>query len=152
MIVADRFPYWIENAPQGGFLCRFPDFPDFRPEAPTIEKLLTGLREALVPVIEEHIKSGKPAIEWRELAPGEEYLVLSPTLSVKLQLIYAVRERRVTAHELAQRIGCYPQEATRILKFSHPTKIDTLNAAVEAIGGRLDCRVELVTDTLPDVN
>ncbi len=152
MTVADRFPYWIENAPQGGFLCRFPDFPDFAPEAATIEKLLGSLRDAIIPVIEDHIKSGKPAIRLRELNPGEEYLILSPTLSVKLQLIYAVRDRHVTAHELAQRIGCYPQEATRILKFSHPTKIDTLNAAIEAIGGRLDCRVTLLDKPLPEIH
>ena len=152
MTVADRFPYWIENAPAGGFLCRFPDFPDFAPEAPTLEKLLKGLLNAIIPVLEEHIKSGKPPIQERALNPGEEYLSLSPTLSVKLQLIYAVRERRITAHDLARRIGCYPQEATRILKFSHPTKIDTLNAAVEAIGGRLDCRVSLVTEHLPVID
>ena len=98
MTVADRFPYWIENAPEGGFLCRFPDFPNFTPEASTIEKLLAGLRDEIIPVIEDHIKSGEPAPRLRDLNPGEEYLVLSPTLSVKLQLIYAVRCHVTVAH------------------------------------------------------
>ena len=141
MAAADRFPYWIEKHPGGGYLCRFPDFPEFVPEGPSIEILLASLQEGLLPVIEERLRRGAPLPVDRPLRAGEESLALTPTYAVKLQLIEAVRVKKITAVELARRMGCFPQEATSILKFSHPTKIDTLHAAIRAIGGELSCRI-----------
>ncbi|MGN1149617.1 MAG: type II toxin-antitoxin system HicB family antitoxin, partial [Sutterella sp.] len=67
--------------------------------------------------------------------------LLSPTFSAKLQLISAAKDHKVSSAELARRLGCLPQESARILKLSHPTKIDTIAAAAAAIGGQLSCRI-----------
>ena len=141
MPVADRIPYWIEKLPEGGYLCRFPDLPEFVPEGPSIEKLLIGLEEGVIPVLEDRIKAEEPLPQLRTLKAGEEYLYLSCTHSAKIQLISAAKEQRITSTELARRLGCLPQEATRILKLSHPTKIDTIAAAAEAIGGHVICQI-----------
>lgn len=141
MSVADRIPYWLEKLPEGGYLCRFPDLPEFVPEGPSIEKLLSGLQGGLLTALEERIRSGLPLPQQRPLRAGEEYLSLSPTYSAKLQLIASVKEQQISSAELARRLDCLPQEAARILKLSHPTKIDTIAAAVAAVGGHLVCRI-----------
>ena len=144
MAVADRLPYWIERLPSGNFMCRFPDLPEFTPEAPTIVKLLEDLPDAVIPALEARIKEGQPLPEARPLHAGEEYVTLKPTSSAKLQLITLFQRRNCTPAELARRMGCLPQEANRILKLSHPTKIDTIAAAAAALGAELSCRISAI--------
>ena len=72
---------------------------------------------------------------------GENVLQLSPTYATKLQLILAIKSQRYSPAELAKHLGCLPQEATRIMKLTHPTKIDTLAAAITILGGKLDCKI-----------
>jgi antitoxin HicB len=141
MAASTKFPYSIERLASGSFRARFPGFPEFQPEAPSIEKLIASLQDALLPVLEARLKNGTLPAE-RELRPGEELLTLSPTYSAKLQLIEAAKRNRVTAAELSRRLGCLPQEAARILRLTHPTKIDTIAAAAAVFGGRLTCRID----------
>lgn len=141
MSASTQFPYSIERLADGSFRARFPGFPEFLPAAPSIERLIASLQDAMLPVLEARLKDGSlPAA--RAPRPGEEVLSLSPTYSAKLQLIEAAKRRRVTAAELSRRLGCLPQEAARILRLTHPTKIDTIAAAAAAFGGHLVCSVE----------
>lgn len=143
MTIIDRYPYWIEQNAQGEFIANFPDFPDFKVSALSIEKLLDQLHEAILTYLEEWVKD-HPIPEPSALHPGEETLFLRPTLVLKLRLQKAVREQNISGAELARRLGCLPQEAVRILKISHPTKIDTMVTALEAVGLRVSLTDERI--------
>ncbi len=133
------FPYWIERRPDG-YQAHFPNFPEFQPLAPSIKVLTDELQEVLLKVLEAKLKNDDLP---DPIAPcaGENVLQLSPTYATKLQLILAIKSQRYSPAELAKHLGCLPQEATRIMKLTHPTKIDTLAAAITILGGKLDCKI-----------
>jgi antitoxin HicB len=47
----------------------------------------------------------------------------------------------ITPAELARRLGTRPQEVNRIIDLGHTTKIDTISAALEALGKHLEIAV-----------
>lgn len=141
MTTTTRFPYWIERAPDGSYCARFPSIPEIHPSAPSIAKLIEGLQEAVLPALEARLKDDRLP-EPREPRAGEEIFSLSPNFAGKLHLIVALKKEKLSASELARRLGCLPQETHRLLKLSHPTKIDTIAAALSALGGELTCSVK----------
>ncbi len=137
-----RFPYWIERIADGNYVAHFPTIPEIRPSAPSITKLIAGLQDAVLPALEARLKDDNlPAP--REARAGEEVFLLSPNFASKLHLIVALKQEKLSASELARRLGCLPQETHRLLKLSHPTKIDTIAAALSVLGGELTCSVTL---------
>lgn len=60
-----------------------------------------------------------------------------PSVKAKQMLIATFSKSGLTKAELARRMGVPQQEVTRILRPSHPTKIDTIAAALKALGRRL---------------
>lgn len=141
MVLTDTFSYWIEKNAQGTFTCRFSAVPECSVTGASIEKCLPELQPALLECLHTRIKNGVPLPAQPVHKNGDALLELTPNFSVKLQLIQAAHERQITTSELARLIGCLPQEGSRILNITHPTKIDTLATAIEAIGGHLHCRV-----------
>ena len=62
-----------------------------------------------------------------------------------------MKKGHLTGAELSRRLDCLPQEAARILKLSHPTKIDTMMSALNVVGVTL--RVEmLIAEPPQDAN
>ena len=135
-----RFPYWIERIADGYYIAHFPTIPEIRPTAPSVAKLIAGLQDAVLPALEARLKDDDLP-EPREARAGEEVFLLSPNFAGKLHLIVALKQEKLSASELARRLGCLPQETHRLLKLSHPTKIDTIAAALSALGGELTCSV-----------
>ena len=134
MITTTRFPYWIERTADGSYRARFPNIPEILPTAPSIAKLV------VLPALEARLKEDRLP-EPREPRAGEEVFSLSPNFASKLHLIVALKKEKLSGSELARRLGCLPQETHRLLKLSHPTKIDTISAALSALGGELTCSV-----------
>ena len=94
----------------------------------------------MLPALEARLKEDRLP-EPREPRAGEEVFSLSPNFASKLHLIVALKKEKLSGSELARRLGCLPQETHRLLKLSHPTKIDTISAALSALGGELTCSV-----------
>ena len=140
MITTTRFPYWIERTADGSYRARFPSIPEILPTAPSIAKLVEGLQDEVLPALEARLKEDRLP-EPREPRAGEEVFSLSPNFASKLHLIVALKKEKLSGSELARRLGCLPQETHRLLKLSHPTKIDSISAALSALGGELTCSV-----------
>ena len=132
MITTTRFPYWIERTADGSYRARFPSIPEILPTAPSIAKLVEGLQDEVLPALEARLKEDRLP-EPREPRAGEEVFSLSPNFASKLHLIVALKKEKLSGSELARRLGCLPQETHRLLKLSHPTKIDTISAALSAL-------------------
>lgn len=62
---------------------------------------------------------------------------VAPSVKAKQLLLQAFEQSNLTKAELARRMRVPPQEVTRILRPSHATKIDTIAAALKAMGRRL---------------
>ncbi len=141
MALSDCLRYWIELEPDGRYRFEFPDLPEASFSAPGLREGRERLLEEALRAVERRLKSRKtkfPEVpEFSTPRAGEGVLRLPPGVFAKMLLLQAASDRRITAGELARRMGIAPQEAARILRLSHPTKIDTVAFALAALGERL---------------
>ena len=66
---------------------------------------------------------------------------LPVSVSAKVLLLNEMIAQGKRPAELAHLMNARPQEVTRLVDLHHPTKIDTIAAALLAMGRRLDLRL-----------
>ncbi len=74
-------------------------------------------------------------------ANGEEFIDVPASVAAKVLLLNAMIATGTTPAQLARRLGTRPQEVNRIVTLNHATKIDTIEAALKALGKRLEITV-----------
>ena len=122
----------------GAILVTAPDFPelttfgDDREEA--IARAVDALEEAIAARI--HDRDAIPAP-----SPGEAYATLPTLTSVKVMLYQGMREQGVGKAELARRLGWHLPQVDRVLDVAHHSRLDQMDAALGAIGRRLEVTV-----------
>ena len=72
-------------------------------------------------------------------SPVGEVQVLLPTLTaVKVILYQGMRDQNIGKAELARRLGWHPPQVDRVLNVNHHSRLDRMDAALGAIGRRLE--------------
>ena len=72
-------------------------------------------------------------------SPSGETHVLLPTLTaVKVILYQGMREQDIGKAELARRLGWHLPQVDRVLNVNHHSRLDQMDAALGAIGLRLE--------------
>ena len=69
---------------------------------------------------------------------GKTYATLPTLTSVKVLLYQGMREQGVGKAELARRLGWHMPQVDRVLDVEHHSRLDQMDAALGAIGRRLD--------------
>lgn len=134
------FPVIIERDGEG-FLARFPDIPEALTSGATRQEALEMALDALVTAMEFYFEDRRPVPRPSRPQPGQEVVELPASLSAKVLLLNEMLRQRITASELARRLGTSPQSVNRIIDLDHATKIDTLADAFRALGRKLDIRI-----------
>lgn len=114
------------------WMARFPDVPEALTCGDTREEALTEAKDALVTAFEFYFEDHRPVP-----APSAitgDYASVPPSVWAKVLLLNEMIEQKVTQVELAKRMGTRKQEVQRIIDLGHSTKIDTLDAALVALG------------------
>ena len=119
----------------GAFLVTSPDFPelatfgDDREEA--IARAADALEEAIAARI--HDRDDIPAP-----SPGNTCATLPPLTAAKVLLYQGMREQGIGKAELARRLGWHLPQVDRVLDVEHHSRLDQMDAALSAIGWRLE--------------
>ena len=66
---------------------------------------------------------------------------LPPSVTVKVLLLNEMIAQGTRPAELARRMHVTPQEVNRLTNLKHPTKIDTVARALNALGKRLELHI-----------
>ncbi len=128
------YPIVLEDD-DGAFLVTSPDFPelttfgDDREEA--IARAADALEEAIAARI--HDRGDIPAP-----SQGNTYAALPPLTAAKVLLYQGMREQGIGKAELARRLGWHLPQVDRVLDVEHHSRLDQMDAALGAIGWRLD--------------
>lgn len=69
---------------------------------------------------------------------GEDFVEVPASVAAKVLLLNEIIRTGISNADLARLIGTRPQEVQRIVSLHHSTKIDTIQAAMKAIGKRLE--------------
>ena len=132
----DMLYYPLELEEDGGtVLITSPDFPELttfgedRDEA--LERVVDALEEAVAARIHDRRDIPMPS-------PGGEVRVLPTLTAVKVILYQGMMDQNIGKAELARRLGWHRPQVDRVLNVNHHSRLDQMDAALGAIGRRLE--------------
>ncbi len=114
-----------------------PDFPELTTFGDDRNEALARAVDALEEAIAARIHTGR---EVPSPSPGECRAGLPTLTAVKVMLYQGMREQGVGKAELARRLGWHLPQVDRVLDVNHASRLDRMDAALRAIGRRLEVR------------
>lgn len=141
-----KYPAHFDPAPEGGYTVTFRDIPEAVTQGDTMDEARDRARDALVTAMDFYFEDGQAVPAPSAPQEGEQLVTLPPSVAAKVALLNARLETGAKPADVARTMGVKPQEMTRIFDLQHATKIDTVAAALAAMGYEL--RVE-VTKAAP---
>ena len=136
-----KFPALFDPAPEGGYTVTFRDVPEAITEGDTLEEAEAMALDALVTAMEFYFDDGRPVPAPSKPAKGERVVALPLSVAAKVGLLNARLESGARPADIARKMGIKPQEMTRVFDLKHATKIDTIAAAMAAMGYELDLHI-----------
>lgn len=136
------YPIDIEDD-DGAVLVTSPDFPELttfgedREEA--VARAVDALEEAIAARIHSRGDIPRPS-------QGQVVATLPSLTSVKVLLYQGMREQGIGKAELARRLGWHLPQVDRVLDVEHHSRLDQMDAALSAIGWRLDVSATRVAE------
>lgn len=135
------YPAKLEPADEGGFVVTFRDIPEAITQGDDETEALAMAKDALITAMDFYFEDKRPVPLPSHLQEDERAIALPPSVASKVLLLNEMVQQKVTASELARRMGTIPQEINRLIDLSHTSKIDRIAQALEALGKRLEVAV-----------
>jgi len=136
-----RYPAKFKPAKEGGFVVTFRDIPEAITEGESFEKATIHARDALETALDFYFDDRREVPAPSKARRGEHLIELPASLSAKVLLLNEMVRQRVRPADLARRLHTTPQEITRLTDVRHRTRIDSIAAALQALGKQLEMRV-----------
>ncbi|TDR82220.1 type II toxin-antitoxin system HicB family antitoxin [Paludibacterium purpuratum] len=136
-----RYPARFEPVAEGGFVATFRDIPEAITQGETVEETAAMAADALVTAMDFYFEDRRAVPAPSKAEAGEQFVELPPSIAAKVLLLNELVAQGISNVELASRMHTTKQEVGRIVDLAHTTKIDTLAAALSAVGRRLDIRL-----------
>jgi antitoxin HicB len=126
-----------QDSKTGGFTVTFRDLPEAITQAADLAETRIQGADCLEEAIAGRIRL-EESIPEPSKARKNDLLVSVPALMAAKAAIYlALKEARISKSELAKRLKCDEKEVRRLLDPRHKSKIDRIEAALEALGKSL---------------
>ena len=128
------YPIVLEDD-DGAVLATSPDFPELTTfgddRAEALARAGGALQEAIAARIHDRKDIPPPS-------QGEPCAVLPTLTVVKVMLYQSMREQGIGKAELARRLGWHMPQVDRVLDVQHRSRLDQMDAALAAMGRRLE--------------
>src|SRR6266404_4688206 len=139
MTTSKELRRWL--AKQGGFVVTFRDIPEAITQGESIEDAMIQARDALQTALDFYFDDHREIPAASKARRGERLIELPASVSAKVLLLNEMVRQRVRPADLARRLHTTPQEITRLTDVRHRTRIDSIAAALQALGKQLELRV-----------
>ena len=137
-----KFPVILtHDEDDGGFVVTFPDIPEAITQGETREEALQMAQEALEAALEFYFEDKRFVPTPSRVRRGQDAIELPASLSAKILLLNEMLVQNVRPAELARRLHTTPQVINRLTNLQHTTRIDGIDAALRALGKRLEIRL-----------
>lgn len=131
-----QYPALFE--PEGKFfVVTFRDIPEAVTQGDGMDEARAMAQDALISSMDFYFEDKRQVPAPSALRDGERLVSLPASVSAKVLLLNELLASGVRPAELARRMGTTPQEVNRVIDLHHATKIDTLAAALAALGKQL---------------
>ena len=127
------YPVHLEDD-AGSILVTAPDFPELTTFGEDRDEALVRAVDAFEEAIAARMHGGQ---DISEPSQGEARVVLPTLTAVKVTLYRTMRSQGVGKAELARRLGWHMPQVDRVLDLQHHSRMDQMDAALGAVGARL---------------
>ncbi len=134
------YPVTLETDSAGRVLVLFPDFPEAATDGADRAEALAEAPDCLQEAIAGRLARREP-VPSPSPARGRPTVVPGAIIAAKAALHTALRDAALTNTALAERLGIAEGEVRRLLDPRHASKIARLEAALGALGQRLEIAV-----------
>ena len=134
------YPVTLETDSAGRVLVLFPDFPEAATDGADRAEALAEAPDCLQEAIAGRLARREP-VPPPSPARGRPTVVPGAIIAAKAALHTALRDAALTNTALADRLGVAEGEVRRLLDPRHASKIARLEAALGALGQRLEIAV-----------
>jgi antitoxin HicB len=137
-----KFPVTLkEDKTDGGYVVTYRDIPEAITQGDTLEEALAMAHEALETAMEFYFEDKRAVPTPSKPKRGQHVIELPASLSAKVLLLNEMVTQNMRPAELARRLNTTPQEVNRLTNLRHTTRIDSIAAALQAMGRRLEVSV-----------
>jgi antitoxin HicB len=137
-----KFPVILApDEKESGYVVTFPDIPEAVTQGETEAEALNMAREALETALEFYFEDNRAVPHPSRPNPGQYAVELPPSLSAKILLLNEMVTQNIRPAELARRLKTTPQAVNRMTDIRHTTRIDGIDAALRALGRRMEIRL-----------
>jgi antitoxin HicB len=134
------YPYDMVAQPEGGFTVTFPDVPEAITEGDTAAEVRQRAEDALVTALSFYTDAGRP-VPKPSPAYGRPLAVVPILEAAKLALHETMLVDQVSNVELGRRLGMDEKAVRRLRDPLHRSHIGQVEAALRALGRRLEVSV-----------
>lgn len=136
-----NFPVSLEAAQEGGFIVTFPDVPEALTQGEDQEDALLRAVDALETALEFYTGGARDLPKPGKARRGQRLVRPSALAAIKLAIYQTMRNEGVRKAELARRLGWHMPQVDRLLDLHHASRLDQAEAALTALGHRLEVQV-----------
>ena len=115
----------------------FPDIPEAFTQGRDRAEALKAAMDVLETAMDVYFDERRPVPAPSKPKRGQPVVTLPASLSAKILLLNEMLRQKVPPAELARRIGTTRQEVNRLTDLRHTSKIDRIDAALQALGKTL---------------
>jgi|SRR3990167_3633067 len=135
------YPATLSKQKEGGYLVRFPNFPEAITQGNTLEEALYEaidcLEEAVANRIEMKLDIPKPT----QLKKNQYNISLHTTLAAKTALYITMREQKLSNILLAKKLHCDEKEVRRLLNPHYNSKFPRIEEALQLLGKKINLQI-----------
>jgi len=132
----------IEQDSAGIYLVTFPDFPEAATDGRSRDPALAEAVDCLEEAVAARIRRGDDIPQPSRPAKDAILVTLRFLYAMKAALYLAFREMQISQSALAAKLGKNEEEVRRLLDPAHASRPSALEAALRAIGKRVQLVVE----------
>ena len=130
------WPVDLTPAEEGGFVVNFPDLRNGWSQGETREEALAHAEDLLDEMILGRMAHNED-VPRPSPAKGRPVVALPPLTAAKFEAYRAMRAAGLNKRQLAERLGWQPSQVTRLFDGPHASRLDQIEAALNALGRRL---------------
>lgn len=124
-----------------GVSVSFPDVPEALTHGADEAEALLRAVDALETALEMYVDEGQDLPEASKPRRGQRTVSPSALFVMKLFIYLGMRERKVRKADLAKILQWHMPQVDRVLDLHHDSRIDQIEAALGALGKRIDIHV-----------
>ena len=134
----NQYPVTLEfDKATKGYAVFFTDIPEAMTQGDSIEDALIEAEDALITAMDFYFEDKRAVPMPSKAGKGQHTVALPASVWAKVLLLNEVINQNLRPIDVARRMGARPQDVNRLLDLHYTTKIDTVAAALKAVGKEL---------------